>query len=841
MRLPYRVFRFALLGLTLALLATSAFARHNNSLVGTEYSKIVIHSKADLPQIDEVGGIIDNVVGDTAWVYIRPEAAQTLRQRGFQVIRVEENREGRHTLDDYHNDDQIQAQFAAWQTQYPNLFSYTSIGTTWQGRSLWVCKISNGINSDSGKIEVKYISTMHGDEPVGTENCLRFAEDLLTNWQTDSVLGVLMNNYAIYLLPLMNPDGQAASPQTRGNGHGVDLNRSFPDRVDDSTNTTTGREPEIVAVMNWTAQHNFILSANFHGGSLVVNYPFDGSYSGASVDTPTPEDALFEYTSPRYSIYNSPMYNSMEFVHGITNGCAWYNINGGMQDWNYVWMGDREVTIELGATKHPAVNLLEGLWQDNRLSMRYYLLEAQYGARGVVTDSATGLPLRASISLNGTTYYTYSAGAHGEYFRMLRPGTYALTFSAPGYVSKNFSAVTVVGSTPTILNVGLQHAPRPEISVSPTAISSTINVCDQQDLPFTINNSGDLALTWSAAEGYFDSTGYGSSTGGGWRFIDSDRPGGPAYNWVDITSNGTAVSFTSDDQNLGPFAVGFNFPFYGQSFNSFRLSANGWLSFTSTSTAYANTFLPSGTAPENLIAAWWDDLSPQRTGTVVRRWTNNVDSSIVMFANVQSYANNGLYTFECILLSSGKIVFQYNNMGTNRLNSATIGLQNSDKTKGTTVIRDANYIHNNLAISFCPNSMVALIPTSGTVLPHSSSNILAHLNSCCIPTGTTMGTLAISSNDPISPTLNVTVTLNVTTVPPEAVADLTILWDGTGYRLTWSAAANATGYKVYRMDNAGQNYLAGTLLTPSPIGDTFFLDSSGSAGTVAFYQVVSVR
>jgi len=839
MRLNYRSFLIAVFPLIFALSAT-AFARHNSSLVGTEYSRIVVKSPADLPQIDEVGGIIDNVVGDTVWVYLRPEAAQILEKRGFHVVPIVE-RQQRRTLDDYHNNDQIQAQFAAWQIQYPNLFSYQSIGTTWLGRNLWVCKISNGINSDSGKIEVKYISTMHGDEPVGTENCLRFAADLLTNWQSDSVLGVLMNNYCIYLLPLMNPDGNSASPQTRGNAHGVDLNRAFPDRIDDSTNSTVGREPEIAAVMNWTAQHNFILSANFHTGSLVTNYPFDGSYSGQSVNTPTTEDAWFRYVSVRYSQYNTPMYNSSQFSQGITNGCAWYNINGGMQDWNYVWMGDHEVTIELNGVKKPPVTQLDSLWRNNRLSMRYYFLEAQYGARGIVTDSVTSLPLRANISLNGSTYLTYSAGAHGEYFRMLRPGTYTLTFSAPGYVSKTFNNVTVVGQTPTVLNVQLNHAPSAQISVNPAAINSTIGICEQQDVPYSIINSGDVALNWSASESYFDSTGYGSSTGGGWRFIDSDRPGGPTYNWVDITNTGTSITFSSDDQNVGAFPVGFNFPFYGQSFSTFRLSANGWLSFTSSSTAFANTFLPSTSAPENLIAAWWDDLSPERSGTVVRRWSNNVDSLIVMFANVQSYQNSGLYTFEFVLLSSGKIVLQYNNMGVNRLNSATIGLQNSDMTKGTTVIRDALYVHSNMAISFCPSSMVSLVPPSGTVAPHSSSDILAHLSSCCVPTGTTQSILAISSNDPRTPLLNAAVTLNVTSVPPDAVEDMTIFSDGNGYHLYWSAAPNATGYKVYRMDNANQSYVNGTLLTPQPISDTFFFDPSGSTGTIAFYQVISVQ
>ncbi|MBN2477405.1 MAG: putative Ig domain-containing protein [Pirellulales bacterium] len=360
----------------------------------------------------------------------------------------------------YHDYATLGADLAEYATLYPAITRLVSIGQSVQGRELWAMKITDNPDIEENEPEVKYVSTMHGDEPVGTEMCMYFIDMLLDNYGSDPRITALVDETEIWIVPLMNPDGREA--ETRGNANGVDLNRAFPDGAvtpignifDGPPMDTVGLQPEVTAVMEWSADQSFVLSANFHTGALLVNYPYDNDGLG-SIDSPTPDDALFEYISEAYSVHNTPMWNSTEFHHGISNGAAWYSMTGGMQDWNYRYLGCNEVTIELSDVFWPAESSLLGFWTDNQESMLSYFETAHMGVRGLVTDATTGDPLFASITVAGNSQPVFSDADVGDYHRMLLPGTYDLTFSIPGYASRTFHDVVVGDATATSLDVAL--------------------------------------------------------------------------------------------------------------------------------------------------------------------------------------------------------------------------------------------------------------------------------------------------------------------------------------------------------------------------------------------------
>ncbi|KAM8769489.1 carboxypeptidase D isoform 1-T1 [Acanthopagrus schlegelii] len=349
----------------------------------------------------------------------------------------------------HHNYADMELFLRKYSSEFPSIVHLYSVGRSVEQRELYVMVISdNPTVHEHGEPEFKYVANMHGNEVVGRELMLNLIEYLCHNYGTDPEVTKLVNNTRIHIMPSMNPDGYEASTEGdvkgtkgRNNSNNFDLNRNFPDQF---ATITDSRQPETVAVMNWLKSNPFVLSANLHGGSLVVNYPYDDDKKGVSQYSPSPDDKVFQQVSRAYSQENPLMHNGHPceelypdeyFEDGITNGAQWYNVPGGMQDWNYLNTNCFEVTIELGCVKYPLARDLPQYWEQNRRSLLQFIHQVHHGIKGTVSDSrdGTGIP-NATISVEGIDHNVTTAHT-GDYWRLLVPGTYSITASAHGYKS----------------------------------------------------------------------------------------------------------------------------------------------------------------------------------------------------------------------------------------------------------------------------------------------------------------------------------------------------------------------------------------------------------------------
>ncbi|MGH7451564.1 MAG: hypothetical protein ACRENG_09490, partial [bacterium] len=190
----------------------------------------------------------------------------------------------------------------------------------------------------------------------------------------------------------------------------------------------------------------------------------------------------------------------------------------------------------------------------------------------------------------------------------------------------------------------------------------------------------------------------------GYKWKDSDEAGGPSFNYIDISSSGTPVTGLTDDSFVGPFPIGFTFSFYGANYTEFYVSSNGFIGF-GPATGYhkfTNVQPPVMTSPNNTIAWLWDDLIPRDgSGVYYQSFADKLVIQFVQFGNNNSGAENERVNAEVVLYPNGKILIQYLNFTSNwPLNLCTVGLENSDGTNGLTVVNNAPYLHNALAVQF---------------------------------------------------------------------------------------------------------------------------------------------
>ncbi|MDD4576447.1 MAG: M14 family zinc carboxypeptidase, partial [Bacteroidales bacterium] len=231
---------------------------------------------------------------------------------------------------------------AYFQTTYPNLCQIDTImASTPGGRKILAARITSNVTQD--KPEFFYSSTMHGDEVAGYYLMIRMIHHLLSNYGTDARITNIVDNIDLWICPNANPDGTYHSGDntlgnnpvsTRTNYNGKDLNRNYPDpRTGNPTGQYAPIQPETYAFIDFAASRQFVMGANYHGGTEVVNYPWDAWTSSQKSHA---DKLWWSYISREYADTaqaNSPSGYFVQEENGITNGGDWYVITGGRQDY----------------------------------------------------------------------------------------------------------------------------------------------------------------------------------------------------------------------------------------------------------------------------------------------------------------------------------------------------------------------------------------------------------------------------------------------------------------------------------------------------------------------------
>lgn len=386
-----------------------------------------------------------------------------------------------HTWDFYPTYGAYEMMMYQFEADYPTLCAVYELGTLNSGRKIIAAKITSNVSQPGNKPRFNYSSSMHGDELTGYVLMLRLIDYLLDNYGTDPRVTYLLDNIEIWITPLENPDGaytndnSTVAGATRNNANNVDLNRNYNNPVMANPDGNPWQE-ETIITMGYLDSMNFTLSANLHGGIECVNYPWDSWTSAVKTHA---DHNWWQFVSHEYAdtarFYSPANYmnpSGPSFFNGVTHGGDWYAVRGSRQDYLNYFTHSREFTLEISNTKLPPASQLPLYWDYNYRSFLNYMEQSLYGLRGIVTDSCTGMPLRAEILLIGhdtDNSHVYSFLPLGNFHRPVLQGQYDVEISAPGYHSKIFHNISVTDYNTTVLNAELvPQAPAAVISADLT-------------------------------------------------------------------------------------------------------------------------------------------------------------------------------------------------------------------------------------------------------------------------------------------------------------------------------------------------------------------------------------
>ena len=245
-----------------------------------------------------------------------------------------------HEFLGYHSQENIQLSLRELASAYPHFVRFHSLGKSEQGRPIDYVVISN---VEPEQVPAIYINgTHHGDEKASTESVLGLIDYLIQNRRVPAVRE-LLSNYAIYLQPIVNPDGHAAN--SRYDARGIDPNRdySYPGRSDDESFKT----PAVRLIKELTRKIKFRAALAFHSGMEGVLWAW-----AHSAETSNDYDTYYTLAKLTANAMGINRYQQSYWD---------YPTQGEFIDYVYMAHGTLAMTVEVANTPTPPPNELSAI------------------------------------------------------------------------------------------------------------------------------------------------------------------------------------------------------------------------------------------------------------------------------------------------------------------------------------------------------------------------------------------------------------------------------------------------------------------------------------------------
>lgn len=309
----------------------------------------------------------------------------------------------------YHTYAQMENIIEGIAENHSDITSLFSVGTTYEGRTIWCLEITDNPGVDEGEPGVLFMGLHHAREWPTVEICLRIATNLTSGYGVNSTITDFVDSRRIWIMPCVNPDGyyycHDLGNDWRKNRqyfpqygtYGVDLNRNYPGSSDGNTwgawgsifdasvthspgdETYCGPGPaselEIQAVTNFFKTHDICASISWHTYQQELYWPW--GYTADHV----PDNTYISQIGTGIASRITRQSGSGTYTPGQSHGL--YGTTGDNIDWEYGYahyvLGRTAFafTIEACSDFHPSAGYLDQICKENNDGALYLLSEAE--------------------------------------------------------------------------------------------------------------------------------------------------------------------------------------------------------------------------------------------------------------------------------------------------------------------------------------------------------------------------------------------------------------------------------------------------------------------------------
>jgi len=176
------------------------------------------------------------------------------------------------------------------------------------------------------------------------------------------------------------------------------------------------------------------------------------------------------------------------------------------------------------------------------------------------------------------------------------------------------------------------------------------------------------------------------------------------YNFYDISFLGSYYEvILNDDEVSAPINIGFNFDYFGSSYNELYISSNGYVSFSPPNTN--NTYngsgccesenLPDAHYPNNVIALGWEDLDPPEGGKIFAATLGTAPNRycIIQFNEIEHTQSSNHVTSQIVLRETSNDIEIHIKELQSDGGFHSIGVENIDGSTGTSISFSKNNIY----------------------------------------------------------------------------------------------------------------------------------------------------